>query len=511
MRLNIIKKNKKNIKEIENKQQNQDTSTLLNYTNLKNILGESEDIKWRDLVLNQNSDMCIKLVYIDGLVNSSDISDYVIKPLLELESFKQAKNLDDVIKLLQDGTIYFASQSSTTDINKASAEVVSGAAILLFESQNTAFIFETKGVDKRSIMEPAVENVNKGPKDSFIENYRTNTATVRSKLKVPDLMFESMVIGDRTRTTVSIVYIKSITSDEILKKIREKLQSLNVDNVLTTSIIEDVMSEDETSTLPQILTTERPDTFCADILEGRAGILVDGLPFGFIVPGTLNQFMQTPEDYSRRFVVSSFIRIIRFTSLLLGVFLPGFYVAVTTFHSEFIPTNIILFIAKSREGVAFPVAVEALGMIIAFEILFEAGLRIPKSVGMTVSIVGTLVVGQAAVDAKLVSPSILVVIAMASIASFTLPNQDFSNSVRLWRIIVTIFSACAGLVGLVISIIILSYELCRLTPFGVPYMSPFVGNEGKHVLNDTIFRFPSKYNLKRPECLKPKDVVRRGN
>jgi spore germination protein KA len=517
LRLNIIKKNRRNnnknnqqMQQQQPQQQNQD-STALNTENLKNMLGSSEDIKWRDIILNENTALSIKLVYIEGLVNSSDVSDYVIKPLLELPPFQQAKTLEDVIKLLKDGTIYYSSQSSTTDINKAAEKLISGSSVLLFDTQNIAFIFDTKGLDKRSITEPSVENVNKGPKDTFIENYRTNTATIRSKIKVPDLVFESMVIGDRTKTTVSIVYIKSITNDNIVNQVRDRVKTLKVDGVLTTSIIEDILSEDLTNTLPQVVSTERPDIFCADILEGRVGILADGLPFGFIVPATLNQFMQTSEDYARKSIVSSLIRIIRYSSLMLSIFLPGFYVAVTTFHFEFIPTNIVLFIAKSREGVAFPASIEAIALIIAFEILFEAGLRIPKSVGMTISIVGTLVVGQAAVDAKLISPSMLVVIAMASVASFTIPNQDFSNAVRLWRIIVTLFSSLLGLIGFVFSLILLTYEACRISPYGVPYLSPFVGNDGRAMLHDSLIRLPSSLNKVRPNALKPKDAVRRGS
>lgn len=509
MRLNIIKNAKKRQKTAENKP-NVDQSTVLNYQNLKNMLGDSEDIKYRDIVLNSNTEMTIHLVSIDGLVNSSDISDYVIKPLIENENVKKAQNLDEVINLIKNGELYFAAQNSTTDISKLAGEIVSGGCAIVFDNHNIAFTFDTKGFDKRSMMEPTVENVNKGPRDSFIENYRTNTATIRRKIKAPDLMIEQMTIGDRTKTTVAIVYIKSITNDDLIKMARDRLNSIVTDNVLTTSIIEDALSDNIRSTLPQVVSTERPDKFSADILEGRVGILIDGLPFGFVVPATFNQFMQTPEDYSRKFIISSFIRLVRYASLLIATFLPALYVAITTFHPEMIPTNITLFIAKSREGVAFPIAFEALGLLLAFEILFEAGLRIPKSVGQTVSIVGTLVVGQAAVEAKLVSPSMVVIIAATAIASFTIPNQDFSNFVRLWRLGCTVLGVFLGLLGVVFSAIILVFEMCKLESFGVPYMSPFVGNDGKDLINDTFIRAPAKYNIMRPTALKTKDQKRRG-
>jgi spore germination protein KA len=529
LKLNIIKhvkerekkvKEDKKIKEEEKIKEEQkkvkeapkvDTSKLLNIENVKNLLGNSEDIKYRDILINNNTAMPVNLIYIDGLVNSSDISDYVIKPLIQDRKIAEAQNLEEVIKLIQDGVLYFVAQTMTNDINKVISEITSASSVLLFSNQNTAFIFDTKGFDKRALMEPTNENVSKGPKDSFIENYRTNTAIIRRRIKDPGLIIEQRIIGERTKSVVGIFYINSIANDQLVQMVRDRLSTINTDSVLTTSTIEDALSDDLKSILPQVNTTERPDKFSADIIEGRVGIIVDGIPFGFIAPGTFNQFMQTPEDYSRKSMVSSFIRVIRFASLVLAIFLPSLYVAITTFHPEMIPTNIVLFIAKSRQGVAFPAAVETLGLIIAFEILYEAGLRIPKSVGQTVSIVGTLVVGQAAVEAKLVSPSIVVIIAATAIASFTIPSQDFSNFVRLWRILSTIFGIVLGLLGVVISIIFMTFSICKLESFGVSYMSPFVGNDGKQMLNDTFFRIPNVFNKMRPNALKTKDAKRRGD
>ncbi|MNS92172.1 Spore germination protein B1 [compost metagenome] len=366
--------------------------------------------------------MPVHLVYIDGLVNSSDVSNFVIKPLISEKKIIESKNLDDLVKNIQDGAIYFVSQSSTTDLDKLITEVLSGSCALVFDDQNIAFIFDTKGFDKRSMMEPSVENVTKGPKDSFIENYRTNTATIRKKIKTKDLVIENMTIGKQTKTSVAIVYIGTIINDEIVTKLKDKLNAINTDNLLTTSLLEDALSDDINCVFPQVVSTERPDKFCADVIEGRAGVIIDGIPFGFIVPGTFVQFLQTPEDYSRKFIVASFVRLIRFFSLAISLFLPALYIAITTFHPEMIPTNLALFIAKSREGVTFPVAIETITMLLAFEILYEAGLRVPKTIGQAVSIVGTLVVGQAAVEAKLVSPSTVVIIAMTSISAFTMPN-----------------------------------------------------------------------------------------
>lgn len=522
MKLNIIKRNRvreQKIKNLENQNKDknknqtpqQDPATVLNYTNLKNMYSQSEDVKYKDIIINDKPNMIAHLMFIDGMANLEYITLGIIKPFLEEPKIRNAENIADVVKYIRDGSIYFPEQSETQDISRVAPSMSNGSCILIFDNENFCFIFETITYDKRSMMEPTLENVNKGPKDSFIENYRSNTATLRKKIKTPDLIIESITLGQRTETAVGIVYIKSIANDQIVEQVKNKLKAVNVDNVLTTSIIEDALSEDMMCSLPQVVTTERPDKFSSDIIEGRVGVLVDGIPFGFIVPATFNQLMQSPEDYSRKTVVASFIRIIRFTSLFFAIFLPGLYIAITTFHLEMIPTDFLLFIAKSREGVAFPTDLETILLLLAFEILFEAGLRIPKSIGQTVSIVGTLVVGQAAVQAKLVSPGVVVMVAMTVIASFTVPNQDLNNSVRLWRLASTVCGMVLGLLGIVIAMILLTFEFCKLTSYGVPYMAPFVGSNNQDALYDTILRMPAVYNKRRPACIKPKDIKRVGD
>lgn len=490
---------------------NENNAQVLNIENLKNAMGDSEDIKFREILVNSNTAIPVNFICIEGIVNSADISNYVIKPLMQDNKIQGAQNAEEVINLIQNGVLYYASQSKTNDLNKVVDELLAGSAVLLFSDQNTAFIFDVKGFENRSMLEPTVENVTKGPKDSFVENYRTNTATVRRKIKTKDLVIESMILGKQTHTSIAIVYIKSILNDQILDEIRKRLSAINTDNVLTTSIIEDALSDNLNCIFPQVVSTERPDKFCADVIEGRAGIIVDGIPFGFVVPGTFVQFLQTPEDYSKKVIVSSILRIVRMFAMTISLMLPALYIAITTFQPEMIPTNLALFIAKSREGVTFPVAIETLGMLVAFEILYEAGLRVPRTVGQAVSIVGTLVVGQAAVEAKLVSPSIVVIIAMTSIAGFTIPNQDVANAIRVWRLVFAVLGTMLGLIGIVMSIILLTFTLCKLDSFGVPYMSPFVGNEGRDMLKDTILKIPPKYNKLRPNMLETKNVKRQGD
>jgi spore germination protein KA len=369
--------------------------------------------------------------------------------------------------------------------------------------------FDIKGFRERGITEPTGENVIKGAKDSFVENLRTNTASIRMKMKNVRLVIEETRIGRQTSTRIGIVYIKGITNVHIVDELKKRLGKLDTEAVLTTGIIEEAIIDHKLSPFPQVITTERPDKFCSCIVEGRVGILVDGLPVTIIIPGTFEAFLQAPEDYSQSFIVNSIIRFLRYTLMFVTLFLPGFYISVSTFHIEMIPTDLALAITASKEGVPFLIFIEVIFMLLAFEVLVEAGLRLPKNIGQAVSVVGAVVVGQAAVEARLVSPAVVVTIAVTAISSFTMPNQDFSNALRLWRFIFAIFSSIIGLYGLSIGAIILLHHLANIEVFGVPYLTPFVGGDGKN-MQDAVFRFPFSAQRKRPTSLRTTNKKRRG-
>lgn len=509
--LTIYNKNKEKENEEKNEEKNKNELNIITENSVEILLGNSGDLKKREIYINTaKKELKVKLYYIDGLSNSSDISNFIVKPLLERDVFSKCITLAAVLEKIENGGIYFVAQTITKDVEKTVQEILGGSSVIVFDELNTAVVFDTKKFDKRSVTEPTVENATKGAKDSFIENYRSNTATVRRKLKSKNLVIEDMNLGKQSNTPVGIIYMSNITNEDLINSVKERLSKVDVDQVLTTSVLEEYLSDDKKCVFPQVVTTERPDVFCSDILEGRVGILVDGIPFSFIVPGTMVEFMQASEDYSRKTVVASIIRIIRFTSLFIALILPAIYIAITMYHPEMIPTNLATFIARSREGVTFPIPVETILMLSMFEILFEAGLRIPKTVGQAVSIVGTLVVGQAAVEAKLVSPSVVVIVAITIIASFAMPNQDFSNATRIWRMVFTIFSSIMGLVGLVMAIILFVYKLCKIESFGVPYLSPLVSNDTRGMFKDSIFRVPYMDNVKRPEELNVKNKTRVG-
>lgn len=475
--------------------------------NIKGLIGRNADIKFREIVINEDKNIYINIIYIDGLMNCDYISSYILKPLMQEQEFKQAKNVREVVKHIDNGRLYYISQEKIVSISQAVNALVSGATLLVVDSEKAAFAIDARGFEKRSIEEPSSENVIKGAKDGFVEVLRINTATCRRKIKSPNLTIEETKVGKQSQTPVAILYMRNIANDAIVNEVRKRISNIDIDRAISAGYIEEFIIDSKSSPFPQILYTERPDKFCTNIVDGRVGLLIDGLPSSYIVPATFLQFLQTNEDYAQHFIISSLIRTLRFVSMLLTLMLPSFYVAITSFHQEMIPTELAASIASAKEGVPFPMFVEVIFMLAAFEVLVEAGLRLPKSIGQAVSIVGALVVGQSAVEAKLLSPATVVVIAITAIASFTMPNQDFSNALRLWRFILVICSSIIGIFGLSSGLIFLIYHLCKMESFGVPYLSPLVSSDGKQ-LQDTIFRFPLSFHKKRPESLGPKNKRR---
>jgi spore germination protein KA len=478
------------------------TTPEITCENVRSILGSNSDFASRVLLIRDNSKIPVTLVYIDGLVDSKVINDNVLKPLAQDEQFDTCKTSAEAIALISMGIIYSTTITLRTDLKDLINDLLGGSIAIIFNDSKTAFTFEAKSDLKRSISEPAAETVIKGSKDSFVEELRTNTALMRKKIKSPYLSVEEIIVGTQTRTTIAIVYMKNIANKKIVDEVKKRLETFDISAALTPGIIEELLVDDKYSAFPQVQYTERPDRFCINIVEGRVGVMIESVPTTFIVPGTLLQFIQALDDYSFHFMVGSALRFLRFLAMFVTLVFPGFYITITTFHPEMLPTELTFSIVASREGVPFPMFVEVIILLLAFEFLVEAGLRLPKAIGQTVSIVGALVVGQAAVEAKLVSPATVIVIAITAIAGFTMPNQDFSNALRIWRFLLVILSSIIGMFGLTFGLIFLLYHWCKMESYGVPYLDPFVANEDEQ-LQDTLFRFPFSAMKKRPSSLNP--------
>lgn len=433
---------------------------------------------------------------IDGLVSGGDISQYIIKPIAEL---LDGPSMEVLYDCALHGTVYNAVASSCADLDDVALKLVNGFCVVLFPGVG-AIGYEVKTGDKRGPSAPEVENTVKGPKDAFVETVRSNTSYIRRHLRSPDLKIYETQVGRRSLTNVSVVWLKGITNPELVERMKARLDEIDIDGFITPSAVEEYVTGSRATSFPLMQYTERPDKFCQGILAGRAGLLVDGLPLGYLAPADLGYLMESPEDQSRDYLSASGIRILRYGALLLSLLLPGFYIALAVFHQEMIPLPLLRAMIESKQAVPFSTSVEVLGLLIAFELLQESGIHLPQAVGQSVSVIGGIVVGTAAVEAGLISPAALIAVSIAGICGFALPNRDLAEAVRLWRMILAGAAAVGGLFGVTVGLICLLIHLSGLICLGVPYLAPFSQMENIELVRKRLLS--QKYRQKR---LRPAD------
>ena len=433
---------------------------------------------------------------IDGLTSGGDTSEYVFKPLAEHLA-------GDTIQLLYDnalrGGVYNSVAVPCKDLEDAGMKLVNGFCVVLFPGAG-AIAFEVKTGEKRGPSAPEVENTVKGAKDGLVETIRTNTSLIRRHLRTPALRLDETKVGRRSLTNVTVAWIDGITSPELVKRMKKRLDSIDVDALITPGAVEEYVTGSRATAFPLLQYTERADTFCLGLLDGRVGLLVDGLPLGYLAPVDLECLMESTEDLSRDYVSASCVRVLRYGALMLSLLLPGFYIALTVFHQQMIPLPLLRAMIESKKDVPFPSALEVLGLLIAFELLQETGIHLPQAVGQSVSTVGGIVVGTAAVEAGLISPAALIVVSIAGICGFVLPNRDLAEAVRVWRFGLGILGAAAGLFGVTLGLIGLAIHLGGLSSLDVPYLSPFQTSE-----HNGILRRRMRENLFRKERMHPQD------
>jgi len=468
---------------------------------VKSILGKSRDIIFMNFSLGEENTLPLTIVYVDGLIDKSVLNSDILKPLIQDPIIRNATSEDNVISYINNGHVYCSSPQIRTKLGDCIKDIIDGFAALIFDKENIAVTFDIREFEKRAITEPTVENVVKGSRESFVETLRVNTSIIRRKIKTPKLVIEETVVGKQTLTEIAIVYIDGVTNMKIVEELKIRINSIEVDQVLSAGFIEEYIVNNNYSPFPQVIYTERTDKLCSHIVSGKVGIIIDGLPVTYAVPGVLNMFLHAQEDYAENFWISSIVRLLRYILMLTTLFAPAFYISITTFHQEMLPTDLAISINISKAGVPFPTYVEVILMLVAFEVLIESGLRLPKSIGQAVSIVGALIVGESAVNANIISPAVVIVIAATAISGFTMPNQDFSNALRIWRFIFVILSSIAGLFGLSMGALILLFHLAKLETFGVSYLAPFASQDGEG-FEDSLIRSPLKYLKKRPKYLK---------
>ena len=421
----------------------------------------------------------LTVLFLDGLTSGGDIAEQVVRPLAQMTDEAREEVL--YTRALQGG-VWCASVKEPESTQQAAELLVNGFCVILFPKSGKALGCEVKTGEKRSPSPPETENTVKGAKDAFTETLRTNTSLVRRHLRTPGLRLTETVIGKRTLTKVTVCWIDRLTDPELPRRMQERLSSIDIDGALSPAAIEEYVTGSRRTAFPLLEYTERTDHFCQGLLDGQVGLLTDGLPLGYLAPVGLGRLMRSPEDRAVDYVSANCVRILRYAALFLSLFLPALYAAMATFQQQMLPTKLLLSIIESKQNVPFSTLLEVLGLLCAFELLQQAGLHLPQAVGTAVSIIGGLVVGTAAVDAKLVSPAALIVTASSGICGFTLPNRELSDAVRLWRFVLTVLAGLWGLFGVTVGLLLLLTELAGLESLGRSYLSPFGRAEVKGAL-----------------------------
>ena len=439
---------------------------------LGELFADCDDFMTRELDFGLTGRLKLTACWLDGLVSADQISDEILRPLTNQlragEVFSETGCRDRILA----GSVYRCSVRELRDLNTVSEELCHGSCALLFPGLGAALCFEVRSSQNRAVSEPSLEKSLKGAKDSFTEVLRVNTALVRQRLSSPDLKLQSSQLGRESRTRVCLLYLRSRADPRVLSEVRRRLDSLDPEALLATGTLEAALSDCSASPFPQLIHTERPDRFAMQLSRGRVGLLVDGLPIGLILPVDLSEFLKVTGDSSTHFLVATQLSLLRWLALLLGVSLPGLYIAVARFHQEMIPTRLLLSIIQAEKDVPFSTALEVLSMLLAFSLLQEAGLRMPNPIGDTVSIIGALIVGQAAVEASLVSPLAIIVVAVSGICCYTLPSQDLAFALRLVRLLFVLGAILAGLYGMGLCCCLVLLHLADLDSFGENYTAP---------------------------------------
>lgn len=413
--------------------------------------------------------------WLDGCVSGSEVAENILRPLHLLRCGDARDASDEILR----GGVYSAQIKERSDPQDAAADLTAGFAAVIFDSLHLALTFEVKTDEHRTVDTPTVEKSVMGAKDAFVEVLRINTSLVRRRLQTPLLKLRETSVGSRAKTKVALLYLEGTAPPERVAAVRERISHINIEAVLSAGDLERALADVPRTSFPQVLHTERPDRFAQAMMQGQVGVLCDGLPMGFLLPGTLPGMMKVTEDAARHRIVSGFLVALRYVALLLSLLLPAVYVAIAMYHQEMIPYKLLLSVIASKQEVPFPTAAEVLGMILSFELLQEAGLRLPESIGQTISIIGALIVGQSAVEAKVLSPIVIIVVAMAGIGGYTQPSQELGAAIRVWRFLLVLCAIALGMYGIMAGLMLLLWRLADMECLSTAFLSPLCDKKGR--------------------------------
>lgn len=481
-----------------------------NAEDLSVLLGNSADLMYREINFGADNGIKAGIFFINELVDKKLIQD-TIDGLMQHEKNESThlinrfdSNLPDLIAA---SFISAVETKKLTDYESILNHLMDGYSIILFDNFTYGFAINSSGGEKREVTEPTSQPLVRGPKDGFTERLNINISLIRRKIKNCNLWVETKNIGKVSKTNVAIMFINGIVYENVLQEVHKRIEQINIDAILEGNYIEELIKENQYSPFPTISNTERPDVVAAALLEGRIAILVDGTPFVLIVPTLFIQLFHTPEDYYQSFDISSLTRLLRLVSFFIALLAPSIYIAIITFHHEFIPSSLLLNLAAQRSRIPFPAFIEALIMEIMFEILREAGVRMPKTIGQTISIVGALVLGEAAVQAGLASPAMVIIVSITAMTNFVIPAFNLAISLRILRFVFMLVAASFGIFGITVGLIFMIFHLCSLKSFGVDYMAPFAPYNQAD-FKDSFLRFPIWNLLTRPKLAKQDNRIR---
>lgn len=478
-----------------------------NLQTLQQVCGYSQDLKIRRF--NINGQIPAALVYLDDMVNTLSVEEILRVLMVDVQRIEGWQKDRSLLRSAIKDLLIINSVEETDSIGELFLKMTHGNTALLVEGQAAAFVCGTVDIKNRDITEPLSETNIRGPRDGFVESLCINITLIRRRIRVPHLWIETFEIGSLTKTQVAIAYIKGLADEKMLEELRSRLERIDTDAILESGYIEQYIEDQPFTLFPLTLRTERPDIVCSSILSGRVAVLMTGSPHVLVLPADFPMFFQASDDYYEKPPQGSFVRILRWIGAIISVFLPGFYVAVVNFHQELLPTALLLRVTASREGVPFPVIAEILIMEVLFEVLREAGIRLPVAVGPAISIVGALVLGEAAIRAGIVSPAVVIVVAMTAIANFSNPVFSMAIVLRILRFAFTILAAVFGLFGIQFGILLLVVHLCSLRSLGIPYMSPLAPNIPSD-MKDNFLLAPIWARTTRPKILGRREPVRQS-
>lgn len=466
----------------------------------------NKDILIRRFEIAGDQPVKAMLVFLDGMIDKQILDLGILQPLMLLDTGKTKPVGNELLTTISENCL---PSNQTTPVSKFKdvADAINGGDTALFiEGVEQALTLSTKGYKQRGVERPQIEQSIRGSQAAFSEGLRTNTGLLRTMLPTNDLVTEILMIGDRVPQKCAVMYLKSVANPDLVAEVKRRLKGISTDYIVDLGMLEQFIEDHPGVIFPQMLSTERVDRAAVNIAEGRVALVYEGVPFVHIVPVTFFSFFHSVEDFSLKPPAGSFMRLLRIVGTLVAVILPSMYLGINYFHQEALPTELALAIAGAREKVPFPAVVEILMMEFSFELIREAGLRVPGLLGSSIGIVGAIILGQAAVAANLVSPIMVVIIAVTGLASFSIPDYRLAFALRITRFAFLLLSAMMGLVGLSFGLLVITVVMCSMKSFGMPYMTPVAPKTMAGY--DTLIRGPVFRQEMRPDQLNAQDSRR---